>query len=113
MLVEDNGPDREETGSVLRSLGFKVRNLKTRYEAELELASRSYHLIVSDFDRGGEQAGMEILNLSLDHSPLAKRILISGRSTLKAEDASNYTFVAKPITKARIKTALLEFQRLG
>lgn len=108
LLVEDNGPDREKTGSILRSLGFKVRTSKNKHEAKLELASRSYDLIVSDFDLGGEQAGIEILNLSINGSPLAKRILISGRSTLTTEDASNYTFVAKPVTKASIKTALLD-----
>ena len=106
LVVDDSETDRQVTTQALRDLGYQVSPYATANDA-LQAARRDhFDLIVSDFDLGGIQDGLDVLTTSKTQNPAAQHILISGKSSLNDHRGSDIMFVEKPVSAARLSTVL-------
>ena len=106
LLVDDNADDREVTEQALKNLGYTARICKTAEDAVLAMETEVFALVVSDFDLGKGQSGIDILTSAQELFPEADRILISGKSSLNGTPANGMHFIEKPVTDASILRVL-------
>ena len=106
LVVDDNDRDRRVTAQAVADIGYRIQAYATAKDA-LDAAERDdFDLIVSDFDLGGAQDGLDVLRASKQHTGQAQLILTSGKSSLSDLKARDIEFVEKPVTAARILTIL-------
>ena len=106
LVVDDNERDRRVTAQALTDLGYRTKTYATAKDA-IEAAKRdNFDIIVSDFDLGGAQDGLDVLTASKQHTDQALHILISGKSSLGDLGARDIEFVDKPVTAAHLLTIL-------
>ena len=106
LVVDDNDRDRRVTAQAVADIGYRIQSYATAKDA-LDAAERDdFDLIVSDFDLGGAQDGLDVLRASKQHTGQAQLILTSGKSSLSDLKARDIEFVEKPVTAARILTIL-------
>ncbi len=106
LVVDDNDSDRRVTAQVLKDLGYRAKTYATAEEALLAAEKTSFDLIISDFDLGGAQDGLDVLTKIKKRTPKARRILISGKSSLSALQASDVIFVKKPVNVTSLSAVL-------
>ena len=106
LLVDDNARDREITAKVLTDLGYETTICKNAQDALGILKSEGFELVVSDFDLGGPQSGVDILTSAKEQLPRARRILISGKSSFQGTQTADINFIEKPVTNASIRRVL-------
>ena len=106
LVVDDNDRDRRVTAQAVADIGYRIQTYATAKDA-LDAAERDdFDLIVSDFDLGGAQDGLDVLRASKQHTGQAQLILTSGKSSLSDLKARDIEFVEKPVTAAGILTIL-------
>lgn len=106
LVVDDNDRDRWVTAQALMDLGYRTKTYATAKDA-IEAAKTDYFdLIISDFDLGGAQDGLDVLTASKQHTDQALHILISGKSSFSDLEARDIEFVEKPVSAARLLAAL-------
>lgn len=108
LLVDDNESDRMIAEQVLKSLGYKATVCNTVKDAINSMEQESFDLVVSDFDLGETQTGLDLLSHSREVLPEADRILISGKSNIRNLPSNHVAFVEKPVTNTNISRALLK-----
>ncbi len=106
LVVDDNDNDRRVTAQALTDLGYRAKTYATAEDALQAAESDDFALIVSDFDLGGAQDGLDVLTATKKHAPLARHILISGKSSLRDLQASDVLFVEKPVSAACLSAVL-------
>ncbi|WP_370230131.1 ATP-binding protein [Cognatishimia sp.] len=106
LLVDDNPTDREATAKVLESLGLQVNICASAGDAIRAMNRDQFEIVVSDFDLGGQFDGVCVLKHAQSLSPKARRILISGKSSLSDFPDLDAVFAEKPITPSKILAAL-------
>lgn len=106
LLVDDNAQDRKVAEQALKNLGYSARVCKTAEDALRAMATEKFALVVSDFDLGTGQSGIDILASAQKLLPEADRILISGKSSLNRTPENGMNFIEKPVTDASILRVL-------
>ncbi len=106
LVVDDNDNDRRVTAQALTDLGYRAKTYATAEDALQAAQSDDFALIVSDFDLGGAEDGLDVLTATKKHAPLARHILISGKSSLRDLQASDVLFVEKPVSAAGLSAVL-------
>ncbi|WP_299210682.1 ATP-binding protein [uncultured Tateyamaria sp.] len=106
LLVDDNEADRTVAAKALKSLGYQTTVCISAQEAIGAMDQEKFELVLSDFDLGGPQDGLDVLAKAKKMLPKADRILISGKSSFSELPSRNVNFVEKPVTNTRITAAL-------
>ena len=106
LVIDDDQQVQWIVDSILCELKFKSTLCSSATEALEHLESGTFHLIVSDYDLGSDITGHDVLEVSAERLPEAKRILISGKSSLSDGYDGPNVMVQKPVTAEKIKFAL-------
>lgn len=102
LLVDDSAKDREVAAKALTELGYTTTVCISAKDAIRALETEEFTLVVSDFDLGEAQSGIDVLARAQELLPEAERILVSGKSTLNGTSNNTYKFIEKPLTDAGI-----------
>ncbi|MEP5155646.1 ATP-binding protein [Planktotalea sp.] len=113
MVVDDNERDRKVTEKALKALGYEVKTFASAADALKAVEREAFDLFVSDFDLGGSQDGLDVLTKVKEHAREARRILISGKSSMSAFHANDVTFVQKPVSSKSLSAALRKESATG
>ncbi|WP_299733393.1 ATP-binding protein [uncultured Tateyamaria sp.] len=106
LLLDDNETDLKTTAKALKFLGYAVTSCSTAQEA-LRLAKQGeFDLLVSDFELGGAKDGLDVLTSLEKHDPDTQRILISGKSSLRAVQSDSVLFIEKPVCSESLSKIL-------
>lgn len=106
LVIDDDVNVLKTMGSLLDSLNYKTRTCGTIEEALSLIDLNSFELIISDFDLGAELNGEDFLQKAAQKQPKARRLLMSGKSSLKNNYEGSNTFIEKPITLDKLNFAL-------
>lgn len=106
LVVDDDANVLEILNSLLSDLNYKTRTCSTLAEAKSLVQHSSFELVISDFDLGTNLNGEDFLQLVAQQQPAAKRILMSGKSSLNETYAGSNVFIEKPITFDKLKSSL-------
>ncbi|MEM7291331.1 MAG: response regulator [Pseudomonadota bacterium] len=106
LVIDDDQQVRRIVDAILREMNFNSTLCSTASDAMRYLESGKFELIVSDFDLGSDVTGHDILETSTKILPEAKRILISGKSSISKDYDGPDVMVQKPITAKKLKLAL-------
>ncbi|MFK7876393.1 MAG: ATP-binding protein [Paracoccaceae bacterium] len=99
LILDDNPEDRRATATVLSSLGYTTVMCPSIEEATAALDQQTIDLIVSDFDLGPGQSGLDFLEAVHRRLPTAQRVLISGKSMSTEALPSQVAFLEKPVSQ--------------
>ena len=106
LLVDDNPADRKTTEAALASLGFTTTTCHSIAEAQVALVGHVYEVVVSDFDLGPGQSGLDLLKDVNDLTPGTRRILISGKSVPVASLPDSIRFLEKPVSSDTLANSI-------
>jgi CheY-like chemotaxis protein len=99
LILDDNPKDRRATATVLSSLGYKTVICPSIEDAVTALDQQSFDLIVSDFDLGPGQSGLDFLETAHSRLPMAQHILISGKTISTEALPFKVAFLEKPASQ--------------
>ena len=102
LVIDDNKADQALTAKVLEKVGYQVIRCSSPSIAKRELDETDFQLIVSDFDLGDTQNGLQMLQYAQKALPEADFILISGKAIQRDLPASGITFIEKPLTSEKL-----------
>ena len=106
LVVDDNDNDRRITAQALNDLGYHAQTYATADEALKAAKQDHFDLIISDFDLGGAQNGLDLLTATQEHAAHAQHILISGKSSFNDLNACNVLFLEKPASAESLSSIL-------
>lgn len=106
LVIDDDVNVQKTVGSLLDDLNYKTSTCGSITEALSLMDLNSFELIISDFDLGAELNGEDFLQKAAQKQPEARRILMSGKSSLKDNYEGSNIFIEKPITLGKLNFAL-------
>ena len=110
LLIDDDAADRKATFDMLANLGFSVTTQSSANGIAEILASRTFDVVMSDFDLGSESNGMELLaSLTEQHAGL--KILISGKPLSNSALPPEVLFLEKPLQRDQFRGGLSNLNR--
>lgn len=98
LLVDDNPKDRGATKAALLAFGYNTTDCGTLKEAFAALDAQRFDLILSDFDLGPEDNGIDFLTSVAHTRPAVRRVLISAKAVPIAALPDGLQFFEKPVS---------------
>jgi signal transduction histidine kinase/CheY-like chemotaxis protein len=106
LLVEDDKKTCDHATVLLQQLGYEVASFATGEEALKATQLRSFDLVLSDFELGGDLNGSEVLRRLAQSTPMTESIMMSGKSAAKTTARDGVNFIEKPLTLQKLASAL-------
>jgi DNA-binding response OmpR family regulator len=118
LIVEDHQAVREALVEAFRGWGHAVAAAGTMEEARAQVRQKSFDLVVTDVDLGGEN-GLELVRLVGTSHPKTAFIVISGRFSPKEifgagfEVGTRLKYLQKPFLLSQLHAVVAALQQDG
>ncbi len=106
LVVDDNHIERDATSATLKKLGFDTVACSSAREARSLFESQRFDTVVSDFDLGNGQNGIELLEHISSLDDETRLILISGKSLSDTYLPKGVRFMNKPASSEAIMNVI-------
>ena len=110
LLIEDNPEVSSSTQAMVQNLGFDVASCSNTKDAEQQIQSADFDIILSDIRMPGEKNGAEFARWIAKQYPTVAIVLTSGNQP--PPESKDFAFLPKPYTSEQLKRAIFQASAL-